>query len=79
MKLNDNTASITATAGTARGAGVEEVGARVVQHGAPAGGGRGNTEPEEAHGGFSKDRARHTDGSLHNDGLNDVGKECGGR
>lgn len=52
----------------------EEVSAAVVEHGAPACGGRRNTESEKAHGGFSKDGASHPDCGLHDYRLNDVGK-----
>src|SRR5260370_20997211 len=53
---------------------VEQVGATIVEHGSPARGRRRNTQPEETHGGFGKHSAGHADGGLHDDGLNDVGK-----
>ncbi len=54
--------------------GVEEVGASVVEHGSPCGGGRLDAEAEEAEGGFGEYGACHADGGLHEQGLNDVGK-----
>src|SRR5262249_31753329 len=55
--------------------GVEQVRAAVVEHGPPAGGGRDDAEPEEAHGGFGEDGPGHPDGALHDHRLNDVGQD----
>src|SRR5690348_17600696 len=55
--------------------GVEEVGAGVVEHGAPTGGRRRNAEAKEAHGGFGENGSSHADGSLDDDRLNDVGED----
>ena len=54
---------------------VEQMSAAVVEHGAPAGGGWRHAEPEKAHGGFGEDGARHADGGLHYDWLNNVGQD----
>jgi len=55
--------------------GVEEVGACVVEHGSPTGGGGRDAEAEEAEGGFCEDGAGHADGGLNDDGLQDVGED----
>src|SRR5208282_5757039 len=54
---------------------VEEVQARVVEHRSPAGRGRGNAEAEKRERGFSEDDAGHSDGGLHEHGLDDVGQD----
>src|SRR2546423_7800383 len=53
---------------------IEQMGAAVVEHGAPARRGRGNSETEEAHGGFGQDGSSHPDGGLHDHRLNNVGQ-----
>ena len=73
MKLNDSTASITASAGNSTRCGrVEQVRAAVVEHGAPTGRGRWHAESEKAHGGFGEDGSGHADRSLHDHWLNNV-------
>src|SRR5215831_5012891 len=52
--------------------GVEEMSAPVVEHRTPACRWRRYAEAEKAHGGFGQNRARHSDGSLHNHRLNDI-------
>src|SRR5450631_3354719 len=54
--------------------GVEKVGAPVVEHSPPTGRGRGHAETQEAHGRFGQYGASHPNGRLHDDGLNNVGK-----
>src|ERR1700676_4671958 len=49
---------------------VEQMGATVVEHSSPTGGGRRNTESEKTHRRFGEDCSRHADGSLHDDRLN---------
>ncbi len=48
------------------------MGAGVVEHGSPGGGGRLNAEAEEAEGGFGEDGSGHANGGLHEEGLEDV-------
>lgn len=57
---------------------VEEVGAGVVEHGAPACGWSGDAEAEEAESGFSEDGSGHADGALHDQRLQDVGEDVAG-
>lgn len=58
---------------------VEEVGAGVVEHSAPAWRGRGNAEAEKAKRGFGEDSASHADGGLNDEGLQRVGKDVVGQ
>ncbi len=51
------------------------MGAGVVEHGAPGGGGGLHAEAEEAERGFGEDGAGHADGGLHEHGLDDVGQD----
>src|SRR6266851_3027409 len=51
---------------------VEQVGAAIVEHGSPTGGGGSYTQTQKTHGGFSENGARHADRCLHNYGLNNV-------
>src|ERR1035437_8066915 len=53
---------------------VEQVGAAVVEHGSPTGGGRRDAESEKTHGGFGEDGSGHADRGLDDDRLNDVGQ-----
>lgn len=53
---------------------IEEVQAGVVEHGAPTGSGRGNSETEKRECRFSEDHAGHSDSGLHKNGLSDVGQ-----
>ena len=55
--------------------GVEEVGASVIEHGAPAGGGRGYAKPEKAQRGFGEHGAGHADGGLHDERLQKIGQD----
>ena len=55
--------------------GFEEVGAGVVEHGSPGGGGGLHAEAEEAEGGFGEDGCGHAYGGLHDEGLEDVGED----
>ena len=54
---------------------VEEVGACVIEHGAPRGCGRGDAETEEAERGFRENGSGHADGGLHDERLDDVRKD----
>ena len=54
---------------------VEEVGAGVVEHGAPAGGRGGDAEAEEAERGLCEDGSGHPYGGLHDERLQDVGQD----
>src|SRR2546427_9835903 len=54
--------------------GIEQMGTAIVEHGPPAGRGRGDAETKETHGGFGEDSSGHADGGLHDDRLNDVGQ-----
>jgi len=54
---------------------VEEVGAGVIEHGAPTGHGGEDADAEKTEGGFGEDGAGHGDGGLDEDGLKDVGNE----
>ena len=54
--------------------GVEQVGAAVVEHGSPTGGGGRDAESEKTHGGLGEDGSGHADRGLNDDRLNDVGK-----
>src|ERR1700683_2863634 len=51
---------------------VEQVGAAVVEHGAPTGRGWRNAESKETHGGFGKNGSGDADCGLHDHRLNDV-------
>src|SRR5580692_5037681 len=53
---------------------VEQMSAAVVEHGAPAGGGRRHAKSEKTHGGFGENGSGHADGSLHDNWLNNVGE-----
>ena len=53
---------------------VEQVSAAIIEHGSPTGSRRSHTQTEKAHGGFGENGARHANRSLHDHGLNDVGK-----
>jgi hypothetical protein len=53
---------------------VKKVGTPVIEHGAPAGGRGCNSEAKKTHGRFGKNCSSHADRSLHNNGLDDVGK-----
>ncbi len=55
--------------------GLEEVGAGVVEHGTPGGGGGLDAEAEKAEGGFGKDGGSHADGGLDDEGLDNVGED----
>src|SRR5215468_3581963 len=54
---------------------IEQMRAGVVEHRSPTGGRRRHTEPKKAHGRFGEDGPRHADCGLHDDRLNDVGKD----
>src|SRR5579863_2759384 len=54
---------------------VEQVGAAVVEHGAPASGGRRDSEAEKAHGSFRENRTGHADSGLYYNRLNNVGQD----
>src|SRR6185437_6926445 len=54
---------------------LEEVGAGVVEHGAPGGGRRLHTEAEKAERSLGEDGSGHADGSLHQYRLDDVGQD----
>ena len=54
---------------------VEEVRTRIVQHGAPAGGGRRHPQPQEAERRLRHDGTRHAKCGLHNDRLHDIGQD----
>ena len=76
MKLKESTASMTARAGKEdEVGGVEEVGAGLVEHGAPGGGGRRDAQAEEGESGFGEDGARHAHGGLDDQRLEDVGQD----
>ena len=51
------------------------MGAGVVEHSAPGGGGGLDAEAEEAEGGFGEDGGGHADGGLDEKGLEDVGQD----
>jgi hypothetical protein len=51
------------------------VGAGVVEHGSPGGGGGLDAEAQEAEGGFGEDGCGHADGGLDEQGLEDVGED----
>ena len=55
--------------------GVEEVGASVIEHGAPAGGGGWYAKPEKAQGGLGEHGSGHADSSLHDERLQQVGQD----
>src|SRR5450631_4498994 len=54
---------------------VEQVGAAVVEHGSPTGGRRRDAESEKTHRSFGEDGPRHSDRSLNDHGLNNVGQD----
>ena len=51
------------------------MGAGVVEHRSPGGGGGLDAKSEEAQGGFGEDGSCHTDGGLDEKGLDDVGQD----
>ena len=51
------------------------MGASIVEHGAPARGGSGYSEPEKAESGFCEDGAGHADGGLHDERLQEIGQD----
>src|SRR6266851_6384601 len=51
---------------------IEEMGAAIIQHGAPACRRRRDAESQKAHGGFGENRSRHAYRGLHDHRLNDV-------
>src|SRR5580658_9825365 len=53
---------------------VEQMSAAVVEHGAPACGGRRYAKSEKTHGGFGENGTGHADRSLHDNWLNNVGE-----
>ena len=55
--------------------GVEEVAARVVEHGAPTGHGSEDADAEEAERRFGEDGSGHSHSGLHEDGLQNIGEQ----
>ena len=48
--------------------------AAIIEHGSPTGSRGSHTQTEKAHGSFGENGARHSNRSLHDHGLNNVGK-----
>ncbi len=55
------------------------MGAGVVEHAAPAGRRRWKAQSQEAERSLSQNGSCHADGSLHDDGLQDVGQDMAGK